>query len=192
MEEAGPLVRVEHGRYDEDEGKDEQVYGGGGQERGEITPLQITTVCREGVSKVPDVIYDVGDKARHDHTHQEAEEEGARLGNVQLQLWVAVQAEDGVGHAEEEQGDHDLDRIHLEGGREPCRDDQDHRCRRDGGGEHHDGLEHDEEDGDPVVALDDLGGVRDEEGEVGHGGGDPPPALLEELVHGLRAVGVVL
>ena len=82
--------------------------------------------------------------------------------------------------------------MYSEGRGEAGRNHKCHSRRGNGRREHHDGLEEDEEEGDAIVAPGDLRGLGDKEGEVGHGRRDPPPPLLEEFVHALGAVGVVL
>ena len=191
MEDAGPLFRVERGRRDKDQDIDGEVDGGGLYEGGEWATASRLGVVEEGSGDVLDALLGVDHVADHDHAP--AVRRGRwRSGDVQLELRVPVQADEGIKHAENQYRDDGGGHLYSEGGDEAGRNHKHHGHRGNGHREHHDGLKEDEEDGDAIVAPGDLQGLGDKEGEVGHGRRDPLPPLFEELVHALGAAGVVL
>ena len=124
---------------------------------------------RDKDQDVLDALLSVDHVADHDHAHQQCKEEDGDPGDVQLELRVPVQADEGIKHAENQYRDDGGGHLYSEGGGEAGGNHKRHSRRGNGRREHHDGLKEDEEDGDAIVAPGDLQGLGDKEGEVGHG-----------------------
>ena len=122
----------------------------------------------------------------HDHCVEGRQESG----EYELPLRLAGQAHDGVDHDGDEvvvEGDPVGD---VEGGDEGTHQHEEDRAGADHGAEHQHGLVDDVHEGDVVVDLDGGLVVVEQVEDVGDGGRDPAPPLVEELVEALGRMGV--
>ena len=167
-QQAQELLRVEHGRDDEDGDEQQQEDGVGGDDG---------------------VLGDLHDGADDDGHHEEGVDGAEDGGETELHLGLGHEADDEV-----EDGGADGEHVALpqrdphHGVEGTGHHQQDGGGAQDGGDHQHALVAH-VQVGDVVVDLDGGAVALQQVHDVGEGGGDPAAALVEELVEAFRGVG---